>query len=302
MFSTSFSTVVLATTFIVSAAAARETSTLWLKNIDHQPVTMTLSSDNNNCYEGLPPLGEVWENVAPGAQVKMFLSRKQGHNCDGEQGQFEIVFDPGVGLKKIQHFDFSNEGELQLTTRANTYPGALARTAYKVFTYTTFKTPEIKVSGPAVGSWRLICEQICNRTLTEQKSKEHNSTTRLTEETTHRIATSLEAGVAMEEVGSVKTTIESSLEKKIGREMSQSYTAGETNIDTSNYTFTQEQMRDFNIFAVWQWVATTPLSDGQQILVASNKFTCTPDAATPTYYPGSEKDLTACRTSAEAKP
>jgi hypothetical protein len=286
---------VLAVSLLPSAATANDTSTLWLKNIDQSPVTMTLSTENSNCYEGQPQLGEVWENVAPGAQVKMLLSRVQGHGCNGHQGEFEISFDPGVGVKKIQHFDFDNGGELELTPRPNTYPGALTKTGDKVFTYTTFQTAAVTVVGAAVGSWKLICQQICSRTLTEQRTKDHTTSTKLTSEVTTKIAATLEAGVEMEGVGGVKTSIETSQEKKIGHEMAESFSNGETNIDTSSYEFTPEQMKSFNIFAIWQWVATTKLSDGQQVMLGSNKFTCAPDAATPDYYPGSPKDLKACR-------
>jgi hypothetical protein len=288
----------VAACLISCAATAHESSTLWLKNIDSQPVTMTLSTENSNCYEGEPGLGRIWQNLAPGAQVKMTLWRVQGHGCDGDQGEFEIVFDPGVGAANTQHFDFDNDGGLELTERPpnpNIYPGALVQNGDRVYTYSTHKTEYPSVVGASVGSWKLICQQICNRTLTEQKSKEHNTTTRLSTETTKRIAISLEAGVEMEGVGSAKTTVESSEEKKIGREMSESVTNGELNIDTSNYVFSPEQMKSFDIFAIWQWVATTKLSDGEQIMIGSNKFTCTPDAVTPTYYPGSAQDIKACR-------
>ena len=40
------------------AAAANRVFDLYLMNVDNKPVTMTLSTENNNCYEGSPGLAK----------------------------------------------------------------------------------------------------------------------------------------------------------------------------------------------------------------------------------------------------
>ncbi len=112
---------------------------LYIKNIDHQPVTVTLSKENSNCFEtDAKQLGEVFENVAPGKQVLIHAWKKGGHGCNGLQGEFEVVFNPGVGRRTTQHFDFDSEGALELTTdvltriRANSWRMTITTTSIPI--------------------------------------------------------------------------------------------------------------------------------------------------------------------------
>lgn len=280
------------------SAFANDPFDLYVKNIDHQPVTITLSNENNNCFEtDAKQLGEVFENVAPGKQVLIHAWKKSGHGCNGVQGEFELVFNPGVGVKTTQHFDYDSDGGLELTNgpgHPNPYPGKFTDNGNHRYTYTTFENPVVTVVGAPLGSWKLICEQICNRNITNQITKEHNTTHTLSEETTRSITASLESGLEFKDVGGIKGKIETAEEHKVGRQMAEEFRNGETQIDASNYVFTPEQMKAFNIFAIWQWIATTQLSDGQQIMIGSNKFSCTSDARAPDYFPGSKDDIGAC--------
>lgn len=288
--------------FSNQAMAANRIFDLYIENSDSKPVTITISSEDNNCYEGTPGVGEVFQNVIPKGRVKITLARVQGHGCNGKQGEFSLVFDPGVGVKTIQHFDFDNDGGLELTPgRVKVYPGTLSPKNPKdgSYTYSTFKTPDV-TAGAARGSWIPICQGICNSSHATSISNEFTEETRKSTETVRAITTSLEAGVKFEGAGSVKSKVSTTLETRVGHEMAQSVKRGETNTDTSNYVFTPEQMTSLNIFAIWQWVATTDLSNDQQVVVRSNKFTCTPDGEPPTYYPGSPQDIGACRGKAKA--
>jgi hypothetical protein len=235
-------------------------------------------------------------NVPPGGKYTMHLSRVGGHGCNGKQGEFTLQFNPAPPDRSQQHFDFSNDDELGLTGgRANPYPGQLSgkNPSDGSYTYTLYKRDAI-VAGKAVGSWKSVCQQICNNSVAIGKSIFNTSETTRSEDVTRAVSISLEAGVDFEGL-SAKTSVTASEEKRIGQSMSESVARGETFSDTRNYIFTPEQMRDLNIFAVWQWIATTPLSDGSTFTVGSNQVTCTRDARAPAYLPGSPEDLKACR-------
>jgi hypothetical protein len=267
---------------------------LTLSNVDTQIINVTLLDEDHNCYEGSPPYGEVMV-LPPGGKYTMKLYHVRGHGCDGKQGEFALRFSPAPQYRNTQHFDFDNGCSLQLTGgRANPYPGTLIG-ANCIYLYTLFK-PETITAQPSVGSWRLVCQQICNNTTAIGRSVTNTTQTTDSEEVKKAVSASLQAGVSLEGV-TVKDTFTVSREKTVGHTMSVSVSNGETFSDTRNYVFTPEQMIAYNIFAVWQWVATTPLSDGGVFTVGSNMVTCTPPGvAKPDYLPGSAEDQVACRT------
>ena len=53
-------------------------------------------------------------------------------------------------------------------------------------------------------------------------------------------------------------------------------------------------MREDNVFAFWQWVATTELSNGEMILIKTDMISCTADGVPPNYLPGSKEDVGSC--------
>jgi hypothetical protein len=267
---------------------------LHIQNVDSQPVTVELLNDNFNCYEGPVSLGQIWENLATGASVTMDLYRVHGHGCDGRQGEFELKFTPGAGIYTTQHFDFDNDGHLELSSgHPNQYPGQLRMNASADYTYSTYKRPAV-TAGHAIGRWDELCEQICNYSIQDAVSTSNTKTNTYSEEEKHAIEASLETGVEVEGVGSAKSTISATWEKDSGKSMSEAFARGETWTDTRTYSYTPEQMAQFHVFAVWQWIAETHLSNGTVATVRSPHITCTPDAVPPAYVPGSPEELTAC--------
>jgi len=130
-----------------------------------------------------------------------------------------------------------------------------------------------------------VSKEITNTT-TNEKSQSR--------ETTQAISIALEGGVDFPG-GAAKTTMTASQEKKVGHSMSQSISRGETNTKGKTIIFTPEQMRDLGIFSVWQWVASTQMSTGSQIIVTTDKISCSADGNPPTYLPGAREDIEACR-------
>jgi hypothetical protein len=282
--------------FAGHAQAADRIFPLHILNGGLVPVTATLSTENYNCYEGNPPLGQVF-HIPPGEKATISIARVQGHGCDGGQGEFEIIFSPDAGGYKIQHFDFSNDGDLRLTAnRANVYPGTLSAKNPNdgSFTYTTVREKEI-TAGPAIGSWSLACQSYCSHSVSYSVVNTDSSTKMESRSVRNAIVASLEVGLKFGKIGGVKGTIQSSEEKEFGEEMAQTVERSESNTDTLNFSFTPEQMKSLGVFAIWQWIATMKLSDNTYSIVKSNKFTCTPDGSPPDYLPGSASDVKACR-------
>jgi hypothetical protein len=275
-----------------------------LRNNNSQPVQVTLLDTDSNCYEGSPPLGENF-TIDAHSSYRMTLARVQGHGCNGNQGEFTLRVKPGTGdngEKTDVHLDFDNGGGLEITPgKPNVYPGTLSAKdpGDQSYTFSMVRIPDVKADA-ARGSWTLICEGICNRSVAETISNEVRNETKMTDQVRDAIATSLEAGVNFKAI-SASAKVEMTHERTVGHEMSQSFMRGETNTDTSNFIFTQDDMDRYNIDSVWQWIATTVVKDdtGRRVEVAvvrSNKFTCTPDGDAPTYYPGDPKHLKACAT------
>jgi hypothetical protein len=291
----------LAAVLGTAGCADAEAVNLFIKNGDTQPVTVTLRADNNNCYESdQTALGQIW-NIPPAGQVKMFFWRVGGHGCNGRQGEFELEFDPAVGASKVTHFDYDSHGGLEVSSgRANVYPGALKEIKGEgngdtTYTYVTFRLHEPVVAGKSVGHWDKICDNICNYQHMHTVTTTSTTTKNYTESETRSISSSLESKMEFEGIGSLTGTISTETAKTIGKEMSDSFQRGETYSDVDNYVFTPEQMRDLKVYAIWQWVADTYLSNGQIATVRSRSFTCTPDANPPRYLPGAAEAVKACR-------
>jgi hypothetical protein len=177
----------------------------------------------------------------------------------------------------------------------NPYPGTLsAKAADESYTYYTHKRPVV-IASKAVGSWAFLCQGICNDTVSREITNTTTNEKSQSRETTQAISIALEAGVDFPGGASAKTTVTASQEKKVEHSMSQSISRGETNTKTKTVIFSPEQMRDLGIFAVWQWIASTQMSTGSQIIVTTNKTSCTADGNPPTYLPGAREDIEACR-------
>lgn len=278
--------------FVIGAnqAVARPGINFYIHNIDFAPVTITFES--GGCMYGNIPNGEIWEN-APQGNVHLVLHRDQGSACDGEGGHFQLTFSPKIGIKAVEAFIFSNDGALWVTPIANHYPGNLVFNSDGSYTYTTVAREQLIASKPQ-GSWDKLCAGNCNEQYSEQITNETGTETTVSEETKSAISVALEAGIEFEGVGSAKTTVTASLEKSIGKSMSNRVMRSESKTKVKNVVYTPEQMSTFNIHAVWQWIAKTKLSNGQSYILRTEEITCTPDGIEPSYLPGSKEHIGAC--------
>jgi hypothetical protein len=281
----------------VLAGIPMEQRTMYLhvKNIDSAPVTVEIVY-TNECWEGNKPKGEIWENLAPGKTADIWIARIQGHDCDGKQGGFALEFNPGVGAKKIQYFEFDNARHLsknKASHLANPYPGKLTREPNGDFTYTTYARPKITAKGKAKGNWHLLCQGNCDEEYSTTMENQTTHETTVSDETKTAVSVALEAGIEFEGIGS-KTSITSSLEQSIGKSMSRGAMRSQSNTKTKRITRTSEEMRKNNIFAFWQWEASTELSNGEMILMKTDMITCTSNGIAPNYYPGSREDVGSC--------
>ncbi len=112
---------------------------LFLKNGMKQPVSIMLSNEGHNCYEGSVPIGSLIGPIAPGATSKIVLARVQGHGCDGEQGVFRIA--PIMGANEPQDFNFDNAGHLALSNKTYSYTGTLSPKDMSTLSYTWTLSP-----------------------------------------------------------------------------------------------------------------------------------------------------------------
>jgi hypothetical protein len=124
---------------------------LYLSNALATPVTWQLIP--GNCYEGTILPQPV--TVQPGQRYQISLARVQGHGCDGKQGEFGLRPVGALG-EETQYFNFSNDGQLQLSNSVGHYLSFLsAKSSNTAYTHTV---DENIVHGSAVvarstGDW-----------------------------------------------------------------------------------------------------------------------------------------------------
>lgn len=154
--------------------------------------------------------------------------------------------------------------------------------------------PKITASKP-VGSWERVCQQFCNVVLKHELRDTSTNATEKSRETRNAISVALEAGVEFPGAGSAKTTVTASQERTIGSKMSIELSKESSEGIETTVALSPEQMAAADIFAVWQWVATTKLSNGGRFKIKTVQFTCTSDSNTPKYLPGTKEDIDSCR-------
>ena len=278
-----------------NASAASRIFKLHLHNLD-----MTRSVDfkvNNgwyNCYEGTPGRGQWVGRAAPNGKVTMTIARVQGNGCDGEQGKFAIE----VGNQGIVYFNFSNGGGLGLTKRPGNYVGTLShKSGYdESYTWYTKRKNRAITASKASAKWVPLCEAICNESVSTTVTVGNSKEAVKSRETKKAISVTLEAGVNFPGgVGSASTSLTASEERTVGRSFSQAMSTENSTTSQRNVVYTPQEMIDLNIFAVWQWVAETRLSNGQKARVSTNKYACTPTAAKPKFLPASREHVASCR-------
>lgn len=269
--------------------------TLTVQNLTAVPQTITL--EWGNCFDnvsGLTPNGQVFENVQVNGTIEIVYSRKMGHGCDGEQGWFNLKFEPGLSKhKKNQWFHFNSDEVLAMNNHANKIGGNLNWLAgFNVYFYSTPRVERL-TAGPVKGYWELLCTNNCNFSVTSGVTNLTIRTTEVSNETKKAISLSIETG--MEYGGaSAKYSLTGSLEESIKNTMINTLSVSKSESNTKNVVFTPKTMGDNNIYAVWQWVGKTTMSDGSVILLKTREYTCTSDRITPDYVPGDAKDIGSC--------
>lgn len=262
-----------------------------IKNVDHRTVTITFIE--KHCWEGSIINGQVTV-LAPNEQLDIRVLRRQGHGCDGDNGSFRLVFSPKIGDYESVEFNFTNDGSLWIPGNIpNVYPGKLEpRATDGSYTFKTFATEKLK-AGKVSGSWELVCQGNCNKEVWSEVTNESSKEKILTAETKKAISVSLESGMDFK-FGSASVNVTASLEEMNSQTISETVMNSTTKGEKNTFYYTPEQMRDLKIFAVWQWVGRTTMSDNSVILIKTDKFTCTSDAFSPKYVPGSPVDIGSC--------
>lgn len=285
-----------------SSQAASRIFDLHLVNGEgNPPVTFKISSNYHNCYEGNVGIGQQIGTAVPGSgYVTVTLARVQGHGCNGENGVFaiEVSNQPGVLIR----FNFDNAGSLWLVDPRNIQPIGTLSAKRSDESYVFATQPRQRVSaGKVTGQWVRVCQQFCNMTFKHEITNTTTNTVETSSEIREALSVTLEAGV---EFGgaSASTSVTASQERSVGQRMSQELaTAGMTGTETT-INLSLEQMEERGLFAIWQWVATTQLSNGQSIVLTTVKYTCTPDAQAPQYLPDTPEDVRACRKQSSTAP
>src|SRR5687768_13509394 len=65
-------------------------NTLYILNHFDYPITVYVSPNDWNCCDA-PQQNQAVGYVQPGGQVELGYCRKDGHGCDGGQGQFQLA-------------------------------------------------------------------------------------------------------------------------------------------------------------------------------------------------------------------
>lgn len=283
-----------------SSALAYSIFNFYVSNIDSKPVTITLRA--GNCYNGSMPDGERTK-LPPGGFMVITVKRDQGSNCDGEAGVFNLEFDPpDADGRKTARFEFSNDGGMWLGNIANKYPGTLSpRNQVGNYVYTTVPsvvTPAVTPIGKAKGYWSFVGQGLVDQTVKYEVTNQTSTDKTVSNETKQSIAAALEAGV---EAGpfSVKATLTATEERTVGHSMSIGLMNSITQSTEIKIAMTNTEMNEANVFAIWQWVAEVPMSDGSRMLIKTSMITGTPDANPPTYLPGSPEDIASLKPRSE---
>jgi hypothetical protein len=105
--------------------------------INASPYGMTLEvpTSNSNCLDTkyiTPPnfLGETFP-IPSGGEFKAHLYRKDGHGCDGREGQFQARPHFAIGSKEVagdyQLFNFDGGGAIELVAAPPNYGSQLVQ-------------------------------------------------------------------------------------------------------------------------------------------------------------------------------
>jgi hypothetical protein len=106
-----------------------------IKNSTPVMIFLNIDKDNNNCLDvdfitPNPFLGQQFL-IAPGESVQTHLFRKDGHGCDGCQGEFQasptFIIDNRQVTHAYQQFSFDSNGGIGAVGTAPTFGSALTQ-------------------------------------------------------------------------------------------------------------------------------------------------------------------------------
>lgn len=278
-----------------------EAGVVEVRNADSKPVSVKfaqgrcLDLDTRLVYGNKVPLanGLVFV-VEPDGVYKFGFSRRGGHGCNGQNAYFALTFTHEDGETKSINFATAGTGEVWLGQTDNPYRGTLTGpdALSGSYTYTTVKIKRKLTAGKVIGSWQFLCQGICGKETSIVKNETTNETKQSTE-TKEAISVSLTGGMDLGPLAKVEATVTGSLEKSNSESMANTVMSS-TEEGHEIILPTLEQRKQYGIFAVWQWVGRTKMSDGSTILIKTNKITCTSDGNPPKYLPGDKIDVGAC--------
>jgi hypothetical protein len=294
---------IVALAWAQGASAQNRIFDLYLANgANNPPVTFKIGREQN-CYEGLPAAGQqVGAAVNAGERVPVRLARVQGNNCDGEMGVFAIEFsEAGQPPQRVwMHFD--NSGNLAMREASSSAFGVLSAKSRSDESYTwTTHGRELVTAGRTRGDWNKVCQQFCIKKFRTEIINTTTNSKETSSEVRDAISATLNGGV---ELGafSAGASMTAETERTVGQSMRNEISMSNMSGNELDLNMSRAEMEALNLFAIWQWVGITEMSNGDDMVLTTVQYTCTPDAVKPTYLPGSAEDIQACRAKAAVTP
>jgi hypothetical protein len=254
-----------------------------------------------------PPMNQIME-IKPGETVEIYTSRRQGGGCDGRQGYFKVDFAADLSPKghaskdapwKVAFFEFSNDGGLRESIRANGYRGVLKLLRNEKWTQTYQYTMMLKKvrNPPVIRSWEIDCNALaCGNTektviTTEETGQTKGSKTSRTDELVKSAELSFGAeksGISAGYKDTTTKTQRNTLESSVLNTIKNS----ETTKTTTKWLLTPQELIAGNISTVWRLRFTfqppiLPHQPENKFSVRTNWVACTKDTVPPKAFPGS---------------
>lgn len=300
---------ILITSSSNAAASGRE---FWLNVVNKDEVAIQVTINNINCYEP-EEAGKSGTkfSLLPHQTYAWHINRVQGNGCDGKNGKFKLTFAPAPDTatqSQLQHtvasFTFDNGMNMEVDSKiSNQYAGKLIKTASDKYQYQTsgeLKKPVVdKAVGKAQAYWDLVCNKACtiSNTVTVTNGSTHE--TIKSAEETNSVSKSLTIGVEFPYGVSAEASISSDDSKTQGQSFSSAISSERSSEDTKGQEYTPEDFNRYGIESIWRWIAKVKMQSGKNIIVATNKYTCTPNGDRPKYLPGAPQDIGSCNTEVE---
>jgi hypothetical protein len=257
-------------------------------------VTVTVTA--GECYEGAAPSGQRY-NIGPSQNTQFVLARVQGHGCNGKNGLFSLTMNPGADGNDVQWLAFDNAGVLWRHNIANPYPGTLTMTSANNFTYALVSAKQLKLGQPT-GNWALICSPQCtNVVFKKEVTNSIANSSSMSEEIKTAISVSLTEKIGNDASPvSAELNITASMEATHNKTLSNEVLNGKLDGSEVTQTWTNEQLAEHKIGAIWQWQTSMTAPGGGVVVIKEPIITCTQGPGRrPTWGPMVPMQVDACR-------